>query len=241
MFASTESRMAAFEHLDGLLLPPEVHTIVRLELDGPEREALFDDDALGLGGLLDGRFGKAVLKAGAFVVRQNPESLFAYAAGAEVSVLLDVASFLERRSPRSLVARFAAQASAKASVVLHRPTRFDCHVYTFPTDEQAADYFGWRQQAHTDRVLTLLCEQAMVANGADAATAARTLGDLPPDEKLAVLEENAVDWEALPAWRRRGSGIYWGEAENGAGASIIVDADLPEAEEYRAFLARFWA
>ena len=75
MFASTESRMAAFEHLDGLLLPPEVHTIVRLELDGPEREALFDDDALGLGGLLDGRFGKAVLKAGAFVYagKAHPE------------------------------------------------------------------------------------------------------------------------------------------------------------------------
>lgn len=247
MFQATESRMKAFEHLEGLLLPPEMHTVVRMELG--DAEELFEDEALGLAGPLDGRFGKAMLKTAAYLVSENPESLFAYAAGDELAVLLDVESFLDRRSPRTLVSRFASMAAGKASVMFETPVRFDCRIYSLPTEEQAADFFGWRQSAYADWILRTYCEQVLVANGADVSSATKIVKDLSAEEKLGILEDNEVDWAAIPAWRRRGAGIHWApESEeggagangaNGAAPALVIDTDLPEADAYRRYIERF--
>ncbi len=241
MFEATESRMKAFEHLEGLLLPPEMHTIVRMELG--DADELFDDESLGLAGPLDGRFGKSMLKTAAYLIAENPESLFAYAAGDELAVLLDVESFMDRRSPRTLVARFASMASGKASVMFERPVRFDCRIYSLPTEEQAADFFAWRQHAYADWILETYCEQVMVANGADASTAGKIVKDLSGEEKTGILEDNEVDWSTIPTWRRRGAGIHWApegsNGVNGAGPALIIDTDLPEGDEYRAYIERF--
>ena len=241
MFTATESRMQAFEHLEGLLLPPEMHTVVRMEL--LDARSLFDDDALGLAGPLDGRFGKAMLKTAAYLVSENQESLFAYAAGDELAILLDVESFMDRRSPRTLVARFASMASGKASVMFERPIRFDCRIYSLPTEEQASDFFGWRQSAYVDWILATYCEQVMVANGADAASATKIVKDLSGEEKMGILEDNEIDWPAIPAWRRRGAGIYWAPdgagGANGAGPALVIDTDLPDSDAYRTYIERF--
>ncbi len=244
MFEATANRMKAFEHLEGLLLPPEMHTVVRMELVGADD--LFEDEALGLAGPLDGRFGKAMLKTAAYLVGENPESLFAYAAGDELALLLDVESFLDRRSPRTLVARFASMASGKASVLFERPVRFDCRVYSLPTEEQAADFFAWRQHAYAEWIKLTYCEEVMIANGGDATSTRKIVCELSGEEMMGIIEDNGVDWGAIPAWRRRGAGIYWAPepagaspGPNGTGPALMIDTDLPDGDDYRLYIQRF--
>jgi len=165
MFEATQARMAAFEHLEGLLLPPEMHTVVRLELNNAP--ALFDDESLSLSGPLDGRFAKSMLKTAAHLIRETPESLFTFVAGDELVLLLDVESFIDRRSPRTLVARFVSMAAGKASLLFERSVGFDCHIYSLPGQEQAGDFFAWRQQAYEEWIVTTYCHEVMVSNGAN--------------------------------------------------------------------------
>ena len=62
----------------------------------------------------------------------------------------------------------------------------------------------------------------------------------PPEDKLGILEENEVDWDGLPSWRRRGAGIHWSDTnEEGDGPALVIDANLPEADAYRELLKRF--
>lgn len=241
MFQATESRMKAFEHLEGLLLPPEQHTVVRLELG--DADTLFDDETLGLAGPLDGRFGKAMLKTAAYLVSENQESLLAYAAGDELAVLLDVESFLDRRSPRNVLSRFASMAAGKASVMFERPVRFDCRIYSLPTEEQAADFFGWRQRAYADWTLRTYAEQVMLANGADEGSASKIIKDLSAEEMQGILEDNDVDWDAIPTWRRLGAGIHWSPEDSNSADNVVpalvIDTDLPEGDAYRTYIERF--
>ena len=148
MFEATESRMAAFEQLDGLRLPPEMHTVLRLRIDALRE--LLDDEVLALTGPLDERLARSLLKTGASLVRSNEDALYSWVASGEVSVLLDLDSFLDRRDPRALLTRFAGLASAKASLTMGAPVVFDCHLYSFPSEEQATDYFVWRQETHLE-------------------------------------------------------------------------------------------
>ena len=244
MFEATQARMRAFEHLEGLLLPPEMHTVVRLELNNAQ--ALFDDESLSLSGPLDGRFAKSMLKTAAHLIRETPESLFTFVAGDELVLLLDVESFIDRRSPRTLVARFVSMAAGKASLLFERSVSFDCHIYSLPGEEQAGDFFAWRQQAYDEWIVTTYCREVMVSNGADSTEAARILKDLTREERLGILEDNEVDWEAIPTWRRRGAGVHWADAEakaqegaDASGPALVIDTDLPIGDEYRLYIERF--
>ena len=113
MFEATESRMAAFEQLDGLRLPPEMHTVLRLSIDG--LDGLLEDEVLALTGPLDERLARSLLKTGACLVRGSEDALYSWVAGGEVSVLLDLDSFLDRRDPRALLTRFSSASMTRTS------------------------------------------------------------------------------------------------------------------------------
>lgn len=235
MFEATESRMAAFEQLEGRRLPPEMHTVLRLRV--VDLDDLLADHALALGGLLDERLARAMLKTGAYLLRADPDSLFAWVAGGELSVLLDLDTFLDRRDPRELLARYAGQAAAKASLSMGCPVVFDCRLYTFPSEEQATDFFVWRQEAWLESTLAGSCAAALVDNGANPEDASKIVGGMEREEKQAVLANNGVDFEDLPAWQRGGAGIYW--ADGDGEPALVVDADLPAGEQYGGFIQRF--
>ncbi len=236
MFEATETRMAAFESLAGQRLPPEMFTVVRLVLDG--LDGLVEDGSLALSGPLDERLARALLKTAALLLRENPDGLFSWVSGDEVAVLLDLDTFLDRRDPRSLLSRFSGQASAKASLTLGVPVAFDCKLYGFPSEEQASDFFAWRQEVRVETTLHAYCESVLIDNGADPAHVEKILDGMDREDKREVLANNDVEVASVPAWQVAGTGLYWAE-RSGNGPALVVDAELPTGEAYRGFLQRF--
>ncbi len=236
MFEATETRMAAFESLSGQRLPPEMFTVVRLALDGLDGSDA--EEPLGLSGPLDERLARSLLKTAAFLLRHNQDGLYAWVAGGELAVLLDLDTFLDRRDPRALLARFSGQAAAKVSLALGGPAAFDCRLYSFPSEEQASDFFAWRQEVRMETTLHAYCESVLIDNGAEPAHVERILDGMDREEKREVLANNEVAFDGVPAWQRAGAGLYWAERTS-TGPALVVDAELPTGEDYRAFLQRF--
>ena len=238
MFEATETRMAAFEHLEGQRLPPEMHTVVRLEaiaVDG-----LLADEALGFSGPLDTRLAKTFLKTASYVLRSHSDGLYAFVAGTSFDILLDLDSFRERRDPRQLLSDFSGEAAAKASLLLDQPARFDCRLYCFPSGDQAIDYFAWRQRLCRASAVAHVCESVLVGNGAEPSAARKILDSMANEEQEEVLANNDVDVGDLAGWVRTGTGLYWAEPGSiGEGATLLLNPELPDGEAYRIFVERF--
>lgn len=72
-----------------------------------------------------------------------------------------------------------------------------------------------------------------------------------PTDKIELLHQHGVDYNALPTWHSRGSGLYWETFEKvgydpvqgiervGIRRRIKVDEELPDREEYGAFIQKF--
>jgi tRNA(His) guanylyltransferase len=236
MFEATEARMEAFEHFGGQRLAPEMFSVLSLRAVGLDK--LVDDKQMGLSGPYDSRLGKVLLKAAAYLLREQTEVIYAFVAPPELNLLLDVDSFRERRDPRALVTRFAGLASAKGSLLVGFPISFDCRLFCFPGEEQATDYFSWRQDARLVGTLDHYCRWVLVDNGADPAGAERILDGLGLEEKQEVLANNEVGLDQIPAWQRGGSGIFWGDDANGK-SQLVIDTELPTGDDYRDFVTRF--
>ena len=68
--------------------------------------------------------------------------------------------------------------------------------------------------------------------------------------KNELLFQNGINYDKLPAWQKRGVGLYWktvekqgfnpvsGQAETAMRRSLFVDEALPLREEYSAFITR---
>src|SRR6185436_19204621 len=78
-----------------------------------------------------------------------------------------------------------------------------------PDVETVRDYFRWRAEDAGRNALSAHCYWALRRKGADVAEATARFDGAGPDEKRAFLAGRGVDFDALPAWQRRGTGLAW--------------------------------
>jgi tRNA(His) guanylyltransferase len=178
--------------------------------------------------------------------------LYGYTESDEISLLfaLDEASF--GRKERKYNSILAGEASAKLSLLLNQVATFDSRICQLPNRALVQDYFRWRQEDAHRNALNAHCYWMLRGEGASAQSATKALLGLSIAAKNEMLFQRGVNFNDLPAWQKRGIGIYWetyekiglnpntGESAVAVRKRLKVEFDLPLKEDYAHFIEQFW-
>lgn len=149
---------------------------------------------------------KALMECGFRVVYGFTES-------DEISLLFHKEENTFGRKVRKLNSILAGHASAAFSLQLGRVAAMDCRLVPLPNLEKVRDYFLWRQEDAHRNALNAHCYWMLRKEGLDAQTAGDMLKGKSIAYKNELLFSRGINFDKLPAWQKRGIGIYWTDAE----------------------------
>jgi tRNA(His) 5'-end guanylyltransferase len=233
-----EGRMRALEVFHALRLPPGAWVILRLDGRGFSRltEARFEKP-------FDARFHDGMVQT-ARAVLDNLQGLYAYTESDEISVLFPRTWDLFDRELEKAVSLSAGIASSAFSLAFGTSAHFDSRAVLAAEDEQVVDYFRWRQADAARCALSGWAYWTLRKAGQGVAEATAALEGKSVAEKNELLFQAGINFNDLPLWQRRGTGLYWERYER-AGYNpqldqnvvttrrrIRVDQELPLGDEY---------
>lgn len=176
--------------------------------------------------------------------------IYGYTQSDEISLLFDRDEMAFERKTRKYDSILAGEASAAFSLRLGYHAAFDCRISQLPNVERVCDYFRWRSEDANRNSLSAHCYWRLRNEGLTADAASRQLNRLSMGQKRELLLVRDVDFETLPAWQKRGIGLFWetyekpafnpktGENVTATRRRIATNLELPLKDEYAAFLHR---
>lgn len=189
---------------------------------------------------IDVRFGKVMVKTGSHLLGLMGEILFGVADLKEISLLLMGPDTDETDGQgHRLVNQLSAEASGKMALLLGNVLPFHAHLYEFPSPELVREYFHWRQLHLDIYMLDRYFRHALLASGRDSEQVLQMAQSLQPEEKKEILKQHEIDYDSVPAWQRRGVGLYWKAGVGEEEPTLVVDTQLPSGEAYDEYLKRF--
>jgi tRNA(His) 5'-end guanylyltransferase len=142
--------------------------------------------------------------------------VYGYAQSDEISLLFHRDADAFDRKLRKLISILAGEASACFSLRLGAHACFDCRISQLPSEGLVVDYFRWRQEDAHRNALNAHSYWALRTAGATVKHATARLLRLSVAEKNELLFQHGVNFHALPAWQKRGVGLYWENYEKPA-------------------------
>lgn len=176
---------------------------------------------------------------------------YGYTQSDEISLLLHPTEDTFGRKLRKYTSVLAGEASAKFSLLLGGVGVFDCRLSQLPREQGVVDYFRWRQEDAGRNALNAHCYWLLRQQGHSVAEATGRVRGLRTAAKHDLLFGLGVNYNDLPAWQKRGLGVYWETyAKTGlnprtqqAGETqrrrLRTDAELPLGDAYAAFVRGF--
>jgi tRNA(His) guanylyltransferase len=245
-FDELDEMMRVYETAHDLCVLPGLHMVARLDGRSFTRltkevhqfEAPFDE-----------RFRDLMLATAEHLMAGCGFSVtYGYTQSDEISLLMAPDENAFGRKLRKLHSVLAGEASAKFSLLLGAVAVFDCRVSQLPSAGHVVDYFRWRNEdAHRNSLNAhgywLLRKQGKSVGEATTAMAGQSVA-----AKNELLFQNGINFYDLPAWQKRGTGLYWEEYDRPAtnpvtGETVIArrrrvkqDLELPMKDDYAAFL-----
>jgi tRNA(His) guanylyltransferase len=232
------------EWFHALTVPSGMWTVIRVDgrgfsrLTGEHFAKPFDERML------------AHMTAAATSLMTEFGGLYCWTHSDEISVVLPPSSGLFGRSLEKLVSVSAGISSAAFSAAAGIAGHFDSRVWIGATTADVADYFSWRQADSARTALSTWCYWTLRQAGSTARRATAALDGTSAAEQNELLFQHGINFNDVPAWQRRGIGLYWEEYQktghdprSGAGAiatrrRLRVDGELPVKDDYRALVGR---
>jgi len=247
-FDELDKKMRVFETTNDPVVLPGIYIVARIDGRGftkltKERHA-FEAP-------FDLRFRDHMVATTAHLMECGFRVVYGFTQSDEISLLMDRGEGAFGRKVRKFNSILAGEASAKFSLLLGDHAAFDCRVCQLPTDELVRDYFRWRNEDAHRNALSAHCYWMLRRQGLGVNEATNKLLGMSVAEKNELLFQNGVNFNDLPNWQKRGTGLYWeayeksatnpktGEAVTTTRRRIKHDFDLPMREDYGRFIGRF--
>lgn len=239
-----DSRMRAREWFHAQTLLPGAWTIVRL--DGRSFSRFTAEH---FSKPFDARFSDLMERAARALLTELG-GRYAYTESDEISVVLDPSFELFGREAEKLVSLSAGIATAAFTHAAGEPAVFDGRVWMGSGVQDVVDYLSWRQADAARCALNGWCYWTLRHEGASARAATRALEGTTTAGKNELLFERGVNFNEVPAWQRRGVGLWWetydkagydpvrGRAVSVVRRRVRVERDLPMKGDYREFVHR---
>jgi tRNA(His) guanylyltransferase len=244
-FDDLDAKMRVFETAHDHCVLPGIFMVARL--DGRNFTKL-TKEILKLEAPFDPRFRDAMLDTVEHLMTCGFRAVFGFTQSDEISLLLHRDETAFQRKLRKLESVLAGEASAKFSLKFRHLATFDCRISQLPTADLVRDYFRWRSEDAHRNALNAHCYWMLRKQGHGAETASKQLLRLPVSRKNELLFQNGINFNDLPAWQKRGMGVYWetflksgknpltGEAVQAERRRLKRDLELPLKDAYDAFL-----
>ena len=173
---------------------------------------------------------------------------YGYTESDEISLLLDPGEDAFGRKLRKYQSILAGEASAKFSLLLGSMGTFDCRVAQLPRPLDVVDYFRWRAEDAFRNALNAHCYWQLRNEGQTRAAATKEVSGLSTAAKNELLFQRGINFNNLPAWQKRGLGLYWrnelregfnplkNEPTQVVRRGLHTDFELPMGAPYDAFI-----
>lgn len=245
-FDELDDRMRVFETAHDLCVLPGMYMVARL--DGRSFTRL-TKEVHQFEAPFDPRFRDLMLETAEHLMAGcGFNFVYGYTQSDEISLLfaLDDNSF--QRKLRKLISVLSGEASAKFSLLLGAVAAFDCRISELPSVDLVVDYFRWRNEDAHRNALNAHGYWLLRKQGKTVGEATAAMSGLSIAQKNELLFQNGVNFNDLPLWQKRGSGLYWEDYERLAdnpvtGEKVVArrrrvrrDLELPMKDDYSAFL-----
>jgi tRNA(His) guanylyltransferase len=238
-----EASQRAREWFHSLVLMPGAWTVLRVDGRSFSRftEQRFDKP-------FDLRFSELMVEAARALLTELG-ARYAYTESDEISVLLDPAAEIFGRGVEKLVSISASITSAAFTHAAGEPAHFDSRVWIGSTATDVLDYFSWRQSDAHRSALNGWCYWTLRKAGQSREQATKALEGANASAKNELLYRHGVNFNEVPAWQRRGVGLWWETYERpgydpvrevpvtATRRRVREERELPMKEPYREFLA----
>jgi tRNA(His) 5'-end guanylyltransferase len=245
-FDELDDRMRVFETAHDLCVLPGLSMVARLDGRGFTR---LTKEVHPFAAPFDARFRDLMLATAEHLMAGcGFNVLYGYTQSDEISLLFAPEENSFGRKLRKLISVLSGEASAKFSLLLGAVAVFDCRISQLPSADLVVDYFRWRSEdAHRNALNAhgywLLRKQGKTVGEATAALKGRSVA-----QKNELLFQSGVNFNDLPLWQKRCSGLYWEEYERPGenpvtGEKLAArrrrvrrELELPMKDDYSAFL-----
>lgn len=131
----------------------------------------------------------------------------------EISLLFHKDESAFGRKVRKYNSILAGQASAAFSLQLGQVIAMDCRLIPLPNIERVQDYFLWRQEDAHRNALNAHCYWMLRKEGMGVREATAQLEGKSIAYKNELLFSRGINFDKLPAWQKRGIGVFWADVE----------------------------
>jgi tRNA(His) 5'-end guanylyltransferase len=244
-FDELDARMRIYETTHDLCVLPGIYMVARL--DGRNFTRL-TKEVHQFDAPFDVRFRDMMLDTVEHLMTCGFNVIYGYTESDEISLLFSHDEGGFNRKLRKLNSVLAGEASAKFSLLLGAMACFDCRISELPTVDLVVDYFRWRNEDAHRNALNAHCYWCLRKDGVGVKGATAALLGLSVAQKNELLFQHSINFNDLPLWQKRGSGVYWEEYEKEAvnpvtGLAVTAcrrriarNLDLPMKEAYGAFI-----
>ena len=245
-FDELDAKMRVFETAHDLCVLPGLYMVARLDGRGFTR---LTKEVHPFEAPFDVRFRDLMLTTAEHLMTNSGFNVvYGYTQSDEISLLFahDESGF--GRKLRKLQSVLSGEASAKFSLLLGAVAVFDCRISQLPSVGHVVDYFRWRNEDAHRNALNAHGYWLLRKQGQSVGEATAAMNGLSVARKNEFLFQQGVNFNDLPLWQKRGSGLYWEEYERPAenpktGEKVLAkrrrvrrDLELPMKDEYSALL-----